>query len=186
MIDANDAKIVRMLQVDGRLPNTEIARKLGVAEGTVRKRIERLLRNKTVQIAAWVDPLKVGYQHYAIIEIELRLADMERAIQRVAALPEVYFLGVCAGSHRLVASAVFRSNEHFHEFMTRRLARVPGIRSTSTLNVTKIVKRQYEALGPLVVNNVLEGAAKGAPTRGRRKSRRAPSVALNGEGPWGR
>lgn len=63
MIDANYAKIVRMQQADGRLPNTEIARKLGVAEGTVRERIKRLLRNKTVQIAAWVDPLKVGYQY---------------------------------------------------------------------------------------------------------------------------
>ncbi len=172
-IDSIDADIVRILQVDGRSPNTKIARKLGLAEGTVRKRIERLLRNKTFQIAAWVDPLRVGYQHYAIIVLEPRLTDMERATQRVAALPEVFFLGVCAGSHRLVAATVFRSTEHFHEFMTTRLARVPGIRSTSTLNVTRIVKRQYEALGPLVLDDAVgKTAIAGPAARGRRSQSR--------------
>jgi hypothetical protein len=61
---------------------------------------------------------------------------------------EIYFLGVAAGSHRLVPSAVFRSSEHFHDFMTKALARVPGIRSTSTLNVTRIATRAYRVLGP--------------------------------------
>lgn len=185
-IDAIDAKIVRALQADGRQPNTEIARKLGLAEATVRKRVERLLREQVFQIAAWVDPLKVGYQHYAVIEIQVRPAELERATQRVAALPEAYFLGVCAGSQRLVAAAVFRSNEHFHEFMTTRLARVPGIRSTSTLNVTRIVKREYGALGPLVVDDVAGPAAVVRPAARGRRSRRAASVAVNGGTRWAR
>jgi Lrp/AsnC family transcriptional regulator for asnA, asnC and gidA len=185
-IDPIDAKIVRALQLDGRQRNTEIARALGLAEATVRKRVERLLREQVFQIAAWVDPLKVGYQHYAIIEIEVRPAELERATQRVAALPEAYFLGVCAGSQRLVAAAVFRSNEHFHEFMTTRLARVPGIRRTSTLNVTKIVKRQYGALGPLVLDDVAAPPAAPGPAARGRRSRRTPSVTVNGGSKWAR
>ncbi len=185
-LDATDAKIVRALQRDGRQRNTEIARALGLAEATVRKRVERLLRGQVLQIAAWVDPLKVGYQHYAIIEVEVRPAALDRATQRVAALPEAYFLGVCAGSHRLVAAAVFRSNEHFHEFMTTRLARVPGIRRTSTLNVTRIVKRAYGALGPLMVDDVAGRAAIDKRTARGRRSRRAASVAVNGGVKWAR
>ena len=50
LIDELDAQIIRQLQVDGRLANTEIARRLGVSEGTVRKRIakSRHLTNRDV------------------------------------------------------------------------------------------------------------------------------------------
>ena len=61
-LDAIDAQILTQLQVDGRQHNTEIAQRLGVGEATVRKRIECLLRNGVMQIGAWTDPLKIGYQ----------------------------------------------------------------------------------------------------------------------------
>ena len=46
-----------MLQADARRPNTDIARRLGVAETTVRNRIARLTRDGVVQCGAWTDPL---------------------------------------------------------------------------------------------------------------------------------
>ena len=61
-MDAIDAQIIIQLQVDGRQPNTEIARTLGIGKATVRKRIGRLLRNDVMLIGAWTDPLKIGYQ----------------------------------------------------------------------------------------------------------------------------
>ena len=139
-----------------------------------------------MQTAAWADPLKIGYRHDAIIEIEVRPAELERATQRVAALPEASFLGVGAGGQRPLAAAVFRSNEHFHEFMPMRLAQVPGIRSTSTLNVTSIVTREYGALGPWVVDDAAERAAVAKPAAQERRSRRATSVAVNGGTKWAR
>lgn len=142
-IDELDAKIVTELQADGRRPNVEIARRLGVAEGTVRKRIHRLVREKIIQIGAWPDPLKVGYQTYALIEIQVKLADIERAAERLSRSPEIFFLGTCMGGCDIIAAACFRSAEHIHEFMTRRLARIPGIQRTVTSSLTRIVKRDY-------------------------------------------
>jgi DNA-binding Lrp family transcriptional regulator len=52
-LDDTDVEIIRMLQADARRPNTEIARRLGVAETTVRNRIERLTRDGVVQCGAW-------------------------------------------------------------------------------------------------------------------------------------
>jgi Lrp/AsnC family transcriptional regulator, regulator for asnA, asnC and gidA len=46
------AKIITILRPDGRRSNVEIARRLGVAEGTVRKRIDRLVREQIIQIGA--------------------------------------------------------------------------------------------------------------------------------------
>jgi Lrp/AsnC family transcriptional regulator for asnA, asnC and gidA len=83
-IDDLDARIIRELQVNGRLANTELARRLGVGEATVRKRIDRMLASKLIQVVAWADPLKVGYQHFAIIGIQVKVPEIERAAKKLA------------------------------------------------------------------------------------------------------
>ena len=132
-----------MLQADARRPNTDIARRLGVAETTVRNRIERLTRDGVVQCGAWTDPLKIGYQTYAIIQIQVAPPRLEKVADLLAGLPEVFFLGIATGGFDVVAAAVFRSNEHLYELMTKRLARIAGIQRTSTLGIVRIVKRAY-------------------------------------------
>jgi Lrp/AsnC family transcriptional regulator for asnA, asnC and gidA len=142
-IDDLDARIITLLRNDGRRSNVDIARYLKVAEGTVRKRIERLVRERVIQIGAWADPLKIGYQTYANIELSVNLRDIEAVAERVAKLPEIFFLGIRTDRSDIFATACFRSNEHFHEFITKRLARVPGIRHASSSSINKIVKREH-------------------------------------------
>jgi Lrp/AsnC family transcriptional regulator for asnA, asnC and gidA len=146
LIDEIDAQIVTLLQADGRTPNTEIARQLGLAEATVRKRIARMLRHKVMQVGAWADPHKIGYQVHVILEIEVDLWRLDAAARHVASMPEVFFVGTCTGHVDILAAAVFRDHDHLHEFMTRRLGRVSGIRRTHTLHITQTVKRHYSFL----------------------------------------
>jgi Lrp/AsnC family transcriptional regulator for asnA, asnC and gidA len=142
-IDSLDAEIVAMLRADGRRPTVEIARRLGVAEGTVRKRIDRLVGERVIQIGAWADPLKVGYHFYTNIELEVDVARVEAIADRVAKLPEIFFMGISTGRFGIFAVGCFRSTDHFHEFMTQRLARVPGVQRAVTSNITRIVKREH-------------------------------------------
>ncbi|HSB68044.1 MAG TPA: Lrp/AsnC family transcriptional regulator [Candidatus Methylomirabilis sp.] len=172
-IDDLDAKIITLLRPDGRRSNVEIARDLGVAEGTVRKRIERLVRDQVIQIGAWADPLKIGYQDYINMELQVRMRDIEGVAQRLAKLPEIFFLGLCTGRAQIFAGCCFRSNEHFFEFMTKHLARIPGIQGISTSSITTILKREHSfpAL-PLTVPDG-DGAAAGTDaTTGTRHVRR--------------
>ena len=39
ILDEIDRRVIKILQVDGRRPNTEIARELKVSETTIRKRV---------------------------------------------------------------------------------------------------------------------------------------------------
>jgi Lrp/AsnC family transcriptional regulator for asnA, asnC and gidA len=158
-----DTKLIQMLQVDGRQPNTELARRLGVAEGTVRKRLARLRRDNVVQIGAWLDPLKIGYQIYAHIEIRVRPAAIERVAQAVARLPEVFFEGICTGAFDIFAAGLFVSNQHMDEFITQRLSRVPGIEGTSTSSVIRVVKRDYRLRIPTA--DGVGSAKRGRPRR---------------------
>ena len=142
-LDALDAKIITLLQVDGRRPTAEIARRLRVAEGTVRKRVDRLIGDQIIQIGAWADPLKIGYQNYAVLMIHVELGHFERVAEQLADMPEIFFLGTCTGAFDIFASACFRSLEHVHEFMTKRLPRVRGIQRVSTSSVMRVMKRDY-------------------------------------------
>ena len=143
MLDSLDNEIITRLQIDGREPNTDIARALGVSEGTIRKRIERLLAAEVIQIGAWADPLKVGYQTYAFIQIRVTPGTIEQAAAELARLPEIYFLGICTGEFDLLAGVLIRSNDHMYEFVAHRLARVPGLVSTATSSIIRIVKRDF-------------------------------------------
>jgi len=168
-IDALDSEVMEALQLNGRISNAELARRLRVTEGTVRNRIDALLRAGIIQISAWVDPLKVGYQIYAIIEIQVKLRNIERVAGKLAKFDEISFLGICLGGYDIFASAVFRSNDHMHAFLTKKLAGVAGIERASTTSLTRIIKRAHHYS---VLAEASEGQTHTAKTQVRKKSRR--------------
>ena len=142
-LKALDADIITLLQSDGRCPNTEIARQLRVAEGTVRNRIARLLKDEVIKFGVWPNPLKIGYQTYAFIEIQVNPPDLEEVAEQLASFPEIAFVGICTGSFDLHVAALFYSNEHMYELITKRLNHVKGVLHTSTSTVLRIVKREF-------------------------------------------
>jgi Lrp/AsnC family transcriptional regulator for asnA, asnC and gidA len=142
-LDELDAQIIMLLQENGRQSNAEIARRLGAAEATVRKRIHRLLRNDIIHIEAWADPLKVGYQSYIMLQLRIAASALEKASARLAALPEVIWLAVCTGTCDVFAVALLRSSAHMYEFLTKSLASIPGVMGTETSTFVRIVKREF-------------------------------------------
>ena len=175
-VDQLDRELIRLLGIDGRLANTEIARRLGVAEGTIRNRITRLTRDNVIRIGAWADPLRIGYQTYTMFEMQVGPRHIERVAERLAQVPEIYFLCICTGAYDIYAAACFRSSEHIHEFITKRLAGIPEIVRMSTSSITRVVKR--ESVLPMT-----EGLP---PARRAGRSRRSPELRTRPAQPSGR
>jgi len=168
-MDEISTKIIIQLQRDGRTPNTAIARRLRIAEATVRKRIDRLVKEKVIWVRAWPDPLKIGYTVIVNIDVRVNPPAIESVAARLAAFPEIYFLGVCTGEFDLHASAAFRSNEHMYEFITKRLSRVPGIANTSTGIVMRVVKREPPT--PVLSKSISPSSRRRKSSQNRRTSR---------------
>ena len=57
-IDHLDAKMIALLQKDGRLSNIEIGKTVGISEATVRNRLKRLIDEGYIQIVAVGNPFK--------------------------------------------------------------------------------------------------------------------------------
>lgn len=142
--DELDRQIVLLLQKDGRISNSEIARRTGVTEGTVRRRIERLVHDKVIRIAAVANPFKIGLPTVALISIDADLTRLQEVAMALVAMKEVRYVGYATGAHDIVIEAIFPNNAALLQFVSDRLSRIPGIRRTETSIQLDVLKRSYE------------------------------------------
>ena len=143
-VDDLDRRIIKMLQVDGRLSNTEIARSLEITETTVRKRIARLLDERLISIVAVPTPEASGMLLSAILGVSVELTAIHNVAETIRTYPEVRYVGMSAGRYDLMVEAFFTDQEHLLEFVTGKLGCLPGITSLETSIILKVVKFSYE------------------------------------------
>ena len=77
------------------------------------------------------------------MEIQVEPPAIEGVLERLAKLPDIYFLGACTGAFDIIAVAVFRSNEDLYAFLTKRLNLIPGITRTCTSSIVRVVRREF-------------------------------------------
>ena len=66
---------------DSRTPSAEIARRVGVAERTVRARIDRLVQDEVVRLVALVSPEALGYTVTADVFLEVELGRVQEVAE---------------------------------------------------------------------------------------------------------
>jgi len=142
-LDELDMKLIRLLQEDGRRPTAAIARDVGLPEGTVRRRIDRLLHERTIQIVAVADDEKLGLALHVLIGVQIDLRHVEPIGAALSSLQEVRWVGMTAGPYDYVIEAFFHSTRHFHDFLTTVIAQIPGVKRTETLTVLRLLKDIY-------------------------------------------
>lgn len=143
-VDELDRRIIKLLQRDGRMSNTEIARDLEVTETTVRKRIGQLLEEGLMNIVAVPTPEAVGMNLSAIIGVSVELAAMHAVGDAIRAYPEVRYVGMSAGRYDLIIEAFFSSQEQLLDFVTDKLGALSGVTDVETSVILKVVKFSYE------------------------------------------
>jgi len=143
-MDKTDRQIMDLLREEGRRSNVEIARALGISEGTVRKRVDRLLLNGDLRVVGVADPSVIGYETRVLISLTVELAQMESVGRLLCDMPEVMSVYNVAGEHDIVVEAAFGSDKHLMSFLTERLASIPGVVDSKTSHVLRILKCNYE------------------------------------------
>lgn len=150
-MDALDRSIIAFLQEDGRMRYTEIAKALGVTEGTVRNRVAKLLEDKTIQIIGVLDPHRTGYTAPAIIGVSIQPPMLEEAAAEIAAMQEVSYLIMVAGEFDLIVEVFCRDREHLASFLKDHLLQVEGVQRAQTsfiLHTYKVAHGAKTVLSP--------------------------------------
>jgi len=147
MLDKFNQRLIQELQNDGRTSNRALAKKLGVSEGTIRKRIGDLRSKGVIKIVAQPDPYKLGCQFLCIMGLEVKLADLHEVGEELAKCPNVYYLAHVTGAVDLMAILLFRNSEGLADFIRNKISRIPSILKTQTFVNMTIVKSPWaEAL----------------------------------------
>jgi Lrp/AsnC family transcriptional regulator for asnA, asnC and gidA len=143
MLDELDKKLIEELQENGRESYTELARKLGVVEGTVRKRIKHLLSEQIIKIAAVPNLKKLGYSFMSIIGMQVRMSDLRKAANMLAKDPKVCHIAFVTGRYDLMALVVARSHEEISKFMETTISTTPSILRTESFVNLDIIKGEW-------------------------------------------
>src|SRR6188768_3727149 len=93
-VSALDKRIIEHLQADGRRPFTQIAADLGVSEAAVRARTNRLIERGIMQVVGVTDPLKLGFQQWAMIGIKCEASRLLEVAEEMASFPETDYVVV--------------------------------------------------------------------------------------------
>jgi Lrp/AsnC family transcriptional regulator for asnA, asnC and gidA len=139
-LDSVDRQIIRILQQDGRVPNVEIARRVGMSEATIRKRLERLVTEGVIRIVAIPNAEQVGFSTVTFIALDVDLGHVKLIADQLACLPEVRAIHYTTGESDLILEAWFPSSNDLLRFLTQHVASIPGIQRTATSHVLRILK----------------------------------------------
>jgi Lrp/AsnC family transcriptional regulator for asnA, asnC and gidA len=142
-MDNLDLQILNALQEDGRTPFTQIAKKVGVAESTIRTRYASLVEEGIVQTIAVIDPFSVGYNSPALIGISTEPGAINAVAHILEQMPEVSYLVLTLGGYDLMVEVFCRDREHLTDLITNQIQTIKGVRSTETLIIGKIFKLSF-------------------------------------------
>jgi len=143
-IDRVDCEMIQLLQKDGRLSNTEIAKKIGISEATVRTRLNRLIEEEYIQIVAVSNPIKLGFEIVGIIRVYADVKKMEHIIKELKKLKALWSIVHTTGGTGMDAEFVVKSLDELNELIFEKIYKIDGILRTETSLITKYIKRDYD------------------------------------------
>ena len=138
-----DIKIISMLQDDGRVSNVEIARDVGISEGTVRRRLKRLIQDQFIRVSALRDPGKMGYASEALVGVQADPDKIDQVAEGLARLDEVEWVTITTGAYDIFAWAALQSGEALGIFLRTKVGTLPGVQRTETFVNLSVKKRWY-------------------------------------------
>ena len=144
IIDVTDREIIKLLQIDGRIPNTQIAKDLGISEATVRTRLNRLIEEEYIQIVAVSNPLKLGFETVGYIKIDVDIKKIDQVTLELTKLNPICFIVLATGESDIYTEFVCQSTDELNDLIFNKIYKIDGVIRTHTSMILKYVKRRYD------------------------------------------
>lgn len=145
--DLTDKAMFLALDDDPRVPMLFLARRLGLARGTVQSRLERRLTDDCLlPNSTRITPDALGLPLMALVTAEVEQSSLEVAVQALHGIPEVIEVHAMAGDADLLLRVVAQNAEDLFR-VGQEISSCPGIRRTMTsLLLKKLVPYRMSQL----------------------------------------
>jgi Lrp/AsnC family transcriptional regulator, leucine-responsive regulatory protein len=143
-LDRIDRKILRSLQMDGRLTNTELADRIALSPTATAERVKRLTREGYIEgYGARLSPAKLGRTLLVFVEVKLDRTTPDvfdafaKAVKRSDDVMECHMV---AGGFDYLVKARVAGMDAYRTFLSDVILSLPGVRETHTYAVMEEVK----------------------------------------------
>lgn len=143
-LDRFDQSILRELSHNGRISVSELAQVIGLSKSPTQARLKRLETEGYIQgYRALVDPIRLGLDHVAFVEVKLTdtreaaLAAFNAAVVMVEEIEEVHML---ASHFDYLLKVRCRSMSDYRAILGEKISSLPYVSSTSTYMSMQAVK----------------------------------------------
>ena len=141
-LDTKDRRILQLVQRDGTLAQSEIARKVGLSTASVNERLRKLEASGVIRHwTAIVEPAAVGAGVSAFVEVFFEHPRFEAGfLERMQKLDEVLECHHITGEFSLLLKVRVRDMEALQRLLLEQLGAHEGVRQTRTVMVLSTVK----------------------------------------------
>jgi Lrp/AsnC family transcriptional regulator, leucine-responsive regulatory protein len=149
-IDEKDARILEILQNDGRTTNVELARTVELTPSATLERVRKLEERGFIKgYTALLEPLAMGLGLVAFIFVRVDERDditikAEKTAEALAQLPSVQELHHLAGEDCFLLKVRARDTDDLYRILRDEIGQFKGIRGTRTTIVLKTVKESSQ------------------------------------------
>lgn len=140
-LDDKDCKILELLQVQGDLPNIELARRLGMSPAATLRRVQKLRADGVITgVRALVDPEKAGTRVEAFVLVSLEQhsdAGDARFAAAIKDIPAVLRADAVSGPEDVLVHIAAADSRELQDVL-RALTRVGARRLTTLLRLGEV------------------------------------------------
>lgn len=131
-LDPLDLHILALLQADARLPNAELARRVGLTPTPTLERVKRLERSGVLLgYTARVDPERLGKHLTVMASVTLAMHDapaVDAFLAGIDALPEVMECHHLTGEADFLLKVLVADTRAYERLLRGSLTQLPGVR----------------------------------------------------------
>ncbi|MDW8315796.1 MAG: Lrp/AsnC family transcriptional regulator [Rhodovarius sp.] len=143
-LDEADRRLLRLLQMAGRMPVASLAEQVGLTATPCLRRLRRLEEAGVIRgYRADLDPRKLGLAVQAFVQVGLHRHDEATAAAFHRALencPEVVAAYAMSGQTDYLLQVLAPDLDSYGAFMMQRLLRLPGVKEARSSFVLAVVK----------------------------------------------
>ncbi len=151
--DQIDLNIIALLNQDGRMPSTSIAKQIGgTTARTINNRIKNLVKHGMINIRAVVNPNAFGYEVMADIYIQVEPGKVTEVAEKVAAYSETTYVACATGDSDVSVSIRVSTIAELFNFVNDEIGNIPGVIRTRSYVLPKKLKDLDTWLPPEVTN----------------------------------
>ena len=142
-IDAMDSKIITILEQNGRIANTELAKMLDTSETTIRNRIKRLIDNELIKIVAIRNRARLGYDLCGNIRIQADTGKIQSIGSSLSKMNNIWYVAQLAGYDEFDVEFSVAS-QHDLLVLLDKINKIDGVVRTKTSLRLQLLKHMGE------------------------------------------